>query len=259
MAAGVTIQLKRHKTGDLDMTTVLADGEFLLDTVHSRLYIGDGSSTLEELALNGMTLYLDEKAQEPQPMRPTGLNETYKIAGTYLDRDETYQVSGRATAVEKPCTLSGSLGNQNTPVYISNGRFATCNTMPIVPVRITNEEYPYYNVIGVTAGSSNVATAYISHRVESDGFDEHDIGGCSMRNGMFYSAPSLTRADTRPNPQYLMPYAVAPVLTSYTKGFDYEKWNNSTSQWENQSNTDLFNILKDISDRLKAIETEVGI
>ena len=245
MAAGVTLQLKRHKTGELDMTTKLADGEFLLDTVNSRLYIGDGSSTLEELVLNGMTLYLDKKAQEPQPI-PTGTRrENYRIAGTYLDDSETYQVSGVPggfTTVEKPCTLSGSLGSKTTPVYISNGQFALCNRYPVVSVQ-DNNSVPRL-ICGVADGDTELGTISTStnlYTLPNSPSAQIVVGPCYIKNGVVWTAPSLTSQETIPAKHQFTPYNIAPALTAYTKGLSYD------------SSMTLDEILTDISVRLEEL------
>lgn len=51
MPAGTTIQLKRHVSGVLDTSTVLANGELLYDEIDSprKLYIGDGTKTIAQL------------------------------------------------------------------------------------------------------------------------------------------------------------------------------------------------------------------
>ena len=154
----------------------------------------------------------------------------------------------------KPSMYNSTIGNANQPIYIKNGHVAACNRMPVTEVIDAPTSYRAYGIAGVNAGASEMDAAYLSHRYDEDG---NDMGACSMRNGMVWTFPSVTRSDTRPGLETLAPYVIAPALTSYSKGFDYytpDGQDNYTN-----INQDIFSIVKNVSDRLAVLEREVGI
>ena len=226
MAAGVTIQLKRHKTGELDMTTVLKDGELLIDYTHSLVYIGDGESTLDDLLKDGETFYLNKQMFTDYPPKDNDAlvwGPPKILCGTGTEDD----IPTGGLRDKKPALLNSSFGSQNRPVYISNGRFAVCNRYPVVSIQ-DNNTVPRL-ICGIADGDTELGTISTSTNWytlrDSPGIPETKmpVGPCYIKNGVVWTAPSLNSQETIPARHYPAPYNIAPALTAYTKGLTYDR------------------------------------